>query len=57
MFEQVEAISILNGKFVKIVDWIRYIGSNILSLESYANVRITKASTAIANGNLISLIK
>ena len=46
-FNQEDAISLLNGKPLKLVDQLIYLGSNISSTESNINIRIGKALTVI----------
>ena len=47
IFNQDGAISLLNGKPLKLVDKFIYLGSNISSAESNVNIHISKAWTAI----------
>ena len=46
-FKQKEAISTLNGKSLKVVDQVPYIGYHISSTESDINIRIENVWTAI----------
>ena len=54
--KQEEAIFILSGMHLKFVNQFKYLSSNVSSIESYVNIYIGKAWTAI-DRNLISLMK
>ena len=53
-FKQEQAISILSGKPLKLVDKFTFIGSNISSTESDVNIRLRKLFTAI---DILSIIR
>ena len=57
-FKQNEAISILNGKLLKLVHQFIYLGSNISSTKSDVNIHIRLLLTGYQSyGNLITLIE
>ena len=48
-FNEDAAISLLNGKLLKLVDEFIYLGYSILSAESDMNIRIGKVGTVRSN--------
>ena len=57
-FNQYNAITLLNGKLLKFVDYITFLSSNISSTESDVNISIGKVGKAwIATKRLTSQIR